>query len=88
LSAWATIYKPSYLLPTGDEMVQETLPTVMLLDQDGDHIYTGLYERFNEIGEYRIVIYAVDGESLRGRPRVIKARTGWPVYLPVVVKQK
>jgi len=86
LAASAVIYKPSYQLPTGDEMVQETLPSVTLLDQDGDHVYTGLYERFDEIGEYRVVIYAVDGESLKGRPRVIRVSTGSKVYLPLVLR--
>ncbi len=86
LAASMVIYKPSYRPPTGDVMVQETLPAVMLLDQDGDRVYTGEYEGFKELGEYRIVIYATDGDSLKGRPRVITVRTGWQVYLPLVVK--
>jgi hypothetical protein len=56
---WAVIYKPSYELPDPDvtkEIVQETLPTVQLLDQNSDGIYTAVYEGFNETGEYRIVI--------------------------------
>jgi len=87
LSAWAVVYKPSYVPPEpGPEMVQETLPTVTLLDQNRDDVYTGLYEGFDEVGEYRIVVYAVDGEGFEGRPREVEVRTGWLVYLPVVLK--
>jgi len=88
LSAWAVIYKPSYTPPEpGPEMVQETLPTVMLFDQDGDDVYTGLYENFDELGGYRVVVYAVDGEGFEGRPREVAVRTGWLLYLPTVMRQ-
>ena len=59
----------------------------------GDGLYSsssalvGQQHGFNEVGEYRVIICAVDGESLRGRPRVVAVRTGWPEYLPVVIKQ-
>jgi hypothetical protein len=90
LSVWAVVYKPSYTPPEpGPEMVQETLPTVTLLDQDKDEVYTGLYEGFDEIGEYRVVVYAVDNEELEGRPKEVKVSTGqgYEVYLPLVLRQ-
>jgi hypothetical protein len=89
LSVWAVIYKPSYQPPSpGEEMIQENMETITLLDPNGDHIYTGLYGSFDELGQYRIVLYAVDKESLQGRPKAVKARVGgWQVYLPMVLRQ-
>ncbi len=89
LSVWAVIYKPSYEPPAPedtDELVQEDLPTVMLLDTNGDGVYTAVYEGFDEVGEYRIVVYAVDGDGLGARPREIKVRVGRRVYLPLVLR--
>jgi hypothetical protein len=88
-SVWAVVYKPSYEPPDPgetEEMVQEDLPTVTLLDNDGDDVYTGAYEGFDELGSYRIVVHAADGDQLEARPKEIEVRTGWPVYLPVVMK--
>jgi hypothetical protein len=36
-----------------------------VLDLDG--VYSGVYEGFDELGEYRLVVYAVDGEGLEGK---------------------
>jgi len=86
---WAVVYKPSYEAPDPEEteeMPQENLPTVTLLDQNGDDVYTGLYGGFDEVGEYRVVVYAVDNEELQGRPKEMVVRTGWLVYLPVVLR--
>ena len=88
---WAVIYKPSYVLPDPDvteEIVQEILPTVQLLDPNFDGIYTAEYEGFNEVGEYRIVIYAVDQENLEGRPKTLTVQVGQAnqVYLPLVLR--
>jgi len=87
LSVWAVVYKPSYVLPEpGEELVLEELPTVMLLDLDHDGVYRATYEGFDEVGEYRIVVYAVDGDGLEGRPREVRVHAGWPLYLPLVVQ--
>lgn len=88
---WAVIYKPSCKLPDPDvteEIVQETLPTVQLLDQDHDGLYTAVYEGFNETGEYRIVIYAVDEELLESRPKTQMIWVGYTdlAYLPLVLR--
>ena len=94
LSVWAVVYRPSYQPPppTGEEMVQENLPTITLLDPNKDNVYTALYESFDEVGEYRIVIYAVDTSTLQGRPKAIKIRVGLTtrsyIYLPAVLKNK
>jgi hypothetical protein len=86
---WAVVYKPSYEPPDPgevEEMPQEDLPTVALLDLDRDGVYSGVYEGFDELGEYRVVVYAVDGEGLEGRPKQVEVTTGWQVYLPVVMR--
>ncbi len=85
LSVWATIYRPSYVPPPpGEELVVEILPTVTLLDLNHDGVYTAEYERFDENGEYRIVIYAVDDQGLQGRPKELKVQIGERVYLPLL----
>ena len=73
--------------PPGDaeEMPQETLPTAQLQDPDGDGIWEAI-EQFDELGEYRLVVYAADDEDLSARPKALKVRTGWQVYLPLMLK--
>ena len=89
LSVWAVVYKPSYVPPDPgetEEMPQEDLSTATLLDLDGDDVYSATYEGFDEIGKYRIVVYAVDGEGLEGRPKEMEVIVGWRVYLPLVLR--
>jgi hypothetical protein len=85
-SVWAVIYKPSYQPPSSDneQLVEETLPTVTLLDSDGDGIYSAIYEGFDELGSYRIVVYATDNEELQGEPKEV--RVGAELYLPTILR--
>ena len=86
---WAAVYKPSYKPPNPEEtedMPQENLPKVYLEDTNGDGIYSGVYEGFNEIGEYRLVVYAADNADLKARPKEVLVRMGWTVCLPVVMR--
>ncbi len=90
LTVKAVIYKPSYITPTTSESLvaeYDTLPKVLLEDSDKDNIYRGLYEGFDETGTYRIVVYAVDEDSLQSNPREVVFSTGAKVYLPVIVKR-
>ncbi len=93
LSVWAEVFTPSYvpLTPTTPyELVQddqENLPTVMLLDGNGDGIYGATFMGFEEVGDYRIVVYAIDDEGLVGRPKEMRVRVGGQIYLPVILKQ-
>ena len=81
---WAVIYPPSYQPPgTGEELVRETMPTIVLLDQGSDW-YGAIYSGFDEMGTYRVVIYAEDDDGLEARPLAIEVTTGWPVYLPLI----
>ncbi len=83
---WAVIYPPSYQPPaSSDELVNETLPTIVLLNQ-GNNSYAATYAGFSEIGVYRVAVYAEDADFLQAQPYVLQIRTGWKVYLPAVLK--
>jgi len=84
---WAVIYAPSYQPPAaGEEIVKETLPSIVLANLGNDE-YGAAYTGFDEMGLYRVVVYAEDIHHLEARPLTIEVRTGWQVYLPVVVKE-
>jgi hypothetical protein len=87
LTVYAVIYPPSYIPPSSDleEMPDEHLPTVTLLDANHDGIFSALYQNFTEIGPYRIVVYAIDNDTLQARPLDFIVRTGWKVFVPVVM---
>jgi ligand-binding sensor domain-containing protein len=83
---WAVIYPPSYQPPdpaTTEELVLESLTTVPLSDTNGDGVYSAVYDGFAETGAYRVVVYAVDGEGLMGRPKGAEVHH---LYLPLVVR--
>lgn len=88
ISVWAVIYSPEYTLPDEgtEEMPLETLPTVTLLDPDGDGTYSALYQNFDEIGEYRVVVYAVDVEYETEQPKQVHLQTGHKLFLPTVTR--
>jgi hypothetical protein len=89
LSVEAIVYKPSYQPPDTEsaEMPQENLPALSLRDLDGDGIYTTLYENFDESGQYRIVINAIDIETLQARPKEVIVQTGgYQLYLPAITR--
>ena len=84
---WVEIYPPSYESPTpGETFVGGPVPE-NLHHRDGDW-YAVSYSNFDEIGEYRVVIYAKDNEGLQARPKELRVRTGWSVYLPLVVRNR
>ena len=86
-SVWAVIYPPSYRAPTeGEELVQEALPTTVLLDQGNDW-YGARYDGFREPGTYRVVFYADDNEDVDARPVSVSVTiAGGNLYLPLVAK--
>jgi hypothetical protein len=84
---WAVIYPPSYRLPeSGEELVSEVLPTIVLQAQGSDQ-FAATYTGFDELGVYRVVIYAEDDGGREARPVSIEVRTGWGVFLPLVVRR-
>jgi hypothetical protein len=83
---WAVVYPPSYQPPaTSTEWVRETLPTFVLLSQ-GNNTYAATYTGFNEIGLYHVMIYAEDDDHLQAQPLALEIRTGWRVFLPILMK--
>ncbi len=83
---WAVVYAPSYQAPQDEEkLVQEPLPTLVLQDR-GNGWYAATYTGFDEIGLYRVVVYAEDNDRLEARPAAVEVRTGWKTFLPVLVK--
>lgn len=54
---WAVIRPPGYVSGDPDQPVLN-IPTVDLLDDDGDNTWTGTYEGFREEGRYDIAIFA------------------------------
>ncbi|NJN66947.1 MAG: hypothetical protein HC884_09665 [Chloroflexaceae bacterium] len=73
--AWMVIYTPSYTPPAvGDELVNETeqtLPSMALPFQDGEW-YGAIYPAFNEVGTYRLVVYAEDEDGLEAQPVAVE----------------
>jgi len=85
LGVSVVIYPPSYPSEPGEEMIQEPVP-VLLVKQPETGWYAGTYGEFAELGEYRLVVYAVDNHYLRSRPKEVTVQTGWEVYLPLLIK--
>ncbi len=84
---WAVVYPPSYVPPeTGDELTLETLPPVPLTPLGSDQ-FTVNHTGFTEIGVYRIVLYAEDNGGRMARPFTLEVRSGWRVYLPMLIRE-
>jgi len=83
---WAEIYAPSYRPPDDPSSVQVINVPQVCLNQSGANLYVGVYGGFTERGEYRVVIQARDDDGNYAIPKVTTVRTGYIVYLPVVLK--
>jgi hypothetical protein len=88
---WAEIYPSSYRPPqpeAGCATVPPTgMPTVVLQDQGNDW-YAATYTGFDEAGLYRIVVYAEDNDRLEARPVAVEVRTGWQMFLPMLIRDQ
>ncbi len=83
---WAVITPPSYQPPeTSAELVPETLPTLTLPGQ-GNDAYSATYTGFDEIGLYRIAIYAEDEDKLVSLPKFVEVLNGGRVYAPLIAR--
>ncbi|NJN66691.1 MAG: hypothetical protein HC884_08190 [Chloroflexaceae bacterium] len=84
---WGEIYPPSYTPPPATEgIARSTLPTIVFSKQSPTE-YDGQYEYFDEKGEYRVVVHALDSDGLEAQPVEFPIPMGYPlVYLPLVVK--
>jgi len=84
-SVWAVIYPPTYKAPSeSEELVQEVLPTAVLLDQGNDW-YGARFDGFREKGTYRVVFFADDNQNTNARPVSVTVNFGDNlIYLPLV----
>lgn len=81
---WAVIYPPSYRPPNNSSvLVPEALPTIVLQPQAQDQ-FVGEYPGFDEIGTYRIAVYAEDDDNLLAQPQVITMQNGYQIFMPSV----
>jgi hypothetical protein len=81
---WAVVYPPSYVAPTGgQELVPENLPSIELGVQ-GNEMYSAEYTHFDELGRYRIAIYAQDESGLKTGPYILEVQNGHPLFLPIL----
>jgi hypothetical protein len=82
---WAVIYPPSYVPPDeGDALIKEALPTIVLQPMQGSW-YAAQYTGFNQVGMYRIVVYAEDAVGLEARPLAFDLMNGYSVFLPTLL---
>jgi len=82
---WAVVYPPSYEAPkSGNEMIAE--PQQWQLQRDADGWYRLDYGSFDEMGTYRVVLYAQDHQELQSRPKEMLVQTGSLLYLPMVLR--
>lgn len=83
---WAVIYPPSYQPPTSSqELVPESLPTIILPLQSKD-TFGSEYPGFDEVGRYRIAVYAEDDDGVLALPKVISISTGEQQFLPLIAR--
>ncbi len=83
----AVIYPPSQQT-TGEEEKMATSPPPVTLWEAGNNWHNATYTEFDEMGEYRILIYAEDDIGLQGRPKLITVQTGYQIYLPLVLRNR
>ena len=56
-----------------------------LTNSDGDGVYNGTYTGFDQMGAYRILVYATDEDDLLSRPRSVVVNNGVQLFLPSVM---
>jgi hypothetical protein len=64
---WGVITPPDFTVASPDEPVID-MPTVELTDSDGDNTWEGVYEQFDAIGTYDIIIYAMNTNGFYSSP--------------------
>ena len=81
---WAVVYTPSYVAPRDvQELVPEDMPSFDLVAL-GSEMYSAEYSHFDELGRYRIAIYAQDESGLKAGPFVIDMLNGKQLFLPMM----
>ena len=83
---WAAIYAPSYRFPASvEELVPEDVPIINLIAM-GNNQYSVEYDKFNEVGVYRLALYAEDSDGLKARLLALDVSTGSKIFLPLVAR--
>ena len=82
---WAVVFPPSYRPPDAADELGSGPPPITLQPQYANH-YAGLYGHFDEIGTYRIVVYAEDDEGLHAPVKEILFQNGSQIFLPLVMR--
>ena len=88
---WAAVYPPSYSAPESSEaLVNDEASgaiTVLKLTPGQNDQFSVSYPGFTQPGEYRIVVYAEDGDGVEALPKVgIVTIAGSRVFLPLVAR--
>jgi hypothetical protein len=88
LDVWAVVYDPTYSPPPPSETlpVDTSRPTIRLEDLDKDGIFSGIFTGFDQPGNYRIVVYAVDDSHLQSRPKQVFFTFGSQIFLPTITR--
>ena len=86
-AVWAVVVPPSFEEPPPGEPFEWPdlgLPKVELLKDGG--LYQRTYSGFDEAGVYRAIVYARDRDGNQSVPAAGLVRTGYAVYLPLILK--
>ena len=81
---WALVFAPSYTPPTTTTMSGRANGAVDH-ERGGSGVFTGSYGGFTEVGNYRVVVYAVDDSDNEAMPKVA-FYGGNKVFLPLVIR--
>jgi len=85
---WAVVYPPGFVEP---EPTQDgttpvlNVPTATLTLAAGTDLYGTAYRGFTQTGQYRLVVYAQDGDGNQALPQAVGVCAG-RVYLPLVLR--
>jgi hypothetical protein len=79
----ATIYPPSWRAPASSEALVLGPPPITLQAR-GNDLYAGLYGAFDDPGNYRIVISAIDEDNLESRVLEFYFMNGSRLFLPLI----
>ncbi|MEM7134641.1 MAG: sugar-binding protein [Chloroflexota bacterium] len=85
-NVYAVVYSPTYAAPlSGTVFTGDTLPVIVLQAQ-GNNLYSVLYSGFTEIGAYRVVIYATDNHGIYAQPAaaLINDVDSTPTFTPTL----
>jgi len=86
---WAVVYPPGFVEPepTQDGTTPVLNVPTATLTLAGVDLYGTVYQGFTQTGQYRLVMYAQDGDGNQALPQGVQICVGC-VYLPLVVRNR